>query len=237
MPCGIARRIAFRLHDPPTHPPFGQIADHDLANQKPRELQSVAGKFFSSEAAKFEVREFHGLLRAYIRRLIVKQPREFRMINHDRGIQLDGIKVFLLEGVTRFRRSKHFTGERNSRANVFRRNGIFARKRLIQPNDKLGNIVKPPELLVVNDQPEKFSHRDFPVGAFVLAALHIQERFVNAQQRQPERDQFLTCDSVVVFPCERSGVWRVHVMCATFIVRQFAAKFQSRTPVRPGRSG
>jgi len=196
----------------------------DFADQKPRELQSVAGKFFSSEAAKFEMRAFHGLRRAYIRRLVIKKPREFRVINHDRGIQLNGIIVFFLKGIARFRRCKHFARQRDGGADIFRRNRILTGKSFIQSNHELGNIMEPPELLVVNDQPEEFSHGDFPVGALVISAFHIQERFMNAQQRQPERDQFLTRGSVVVFPCEG-----IHVVCTTFIVRQFAAKFQSRS--------
>jgi hypothetical protein len=86
MSSRIAGRIAFRFHDPTAKPSLRQIVNHDFADQKTRELQSVAGQFFSSEAAKFEMRAFHGLLRAYIRRLVVKKPREFRVINHDRGI-------------------------------------------------------------------------------------------------------------------------------------------------------
>jgi hypothetical protein len=34
--------------------------DDDLADQKSRQFQRVARKFFSSEAAKFETKAFHG---------------------------------------------------------------------------------------------------------------------------------------------------------------------------------
>jgi hypothetical protein len=201
MPRGITWRIAFRFDDPAAKPSLGQIVDHDLADQKPGELQGVAGKFRSSEAAKFEMCAFHGLLRAYIRRLVVKKPREFRMVDHHGGIHLNGVIVFLLESITRFRRSKHFARQRDGGANVFRRNGIFTRQRFIEPDDELGNIVKPPKLLVVNDQPEEFSHGYFAVGAFIFAAFHIQQRLVNSEQCKPQGDELFTRGCLVCFAC------------------------------------
>lgn len=60
MPCGIARRITFRFHDTAAEAPLGQLVDNNLADEKPRQLQRVAGELFSSEAAKFERRAFHG---------------------------------------------------------------------------------------------------------------------------------------------------------------------------------
>jgi hypothetical protein len=60
MSCGIAWRVTLRLHDASTEPSLGQLAHHNFSNEKPRKLQRVAGKFFSSEAAKFEMRGFHG---------------------------------------------------------------------------------------------------------------------------------------------------------------------------------
>lgn len=46
--------------------------DNDFADQKPRQFQRATGKLFSGEAAKFELRAFHGSRRANIGRLIVK---------------------------------------------------------------------------------------------------------------------------------------------------------------------
>jgi len=60
MPRGIARRICFRFHDSSAEPSLRQIMDNDLADQKPRQFQRATGKLFSSEAAKFETRGFHG---------------------------------------------------------------------------------------------------------------------------------------------------------------------------------
>lgn len=111
MSGGIAGRIAFRFHDATADPPFRQIVNHDFADQKPREFQCVAGKFFSGETAKLETRGFHGLLRAYIGRLVVKQAREFRMVDYYGWIRLNGVEVFLLKGVARLGRGKHFARE------------------------------------------------------------------------------------------------------------------------------
>ncbi len=108
MPRGIARRICFRFHDSSAEPPLRQIVDNDLAYQKPRQFQRATGKLFSSEAAKFEMRAFHGLRRANIGRFVVKQPREFRMVDHDSGVHLNRIEIFFLERIARFRGSKHF---------------------------------------------------------------------------------------------------------------------------------
>jgi hypothetical protein len=185
MSRGIARRIAFRFDDPSAEPPLRQIMDDDLADQKSGQFQRVAGKFFSSEAAKFEVRACHGLRRTNIGRLVVIQPREFRMVDHDSGIHLNRIKIFFLKRIARFRRSEHLARQREGCSNVFGSNRIFSRKRFIQPDNELGNIVQPAELLVVNHQSKKFSHRDFAVDSLVVTPLHIQQRFVNTQQRQP----------------------------------------------------
>jgi hypothetical protein len=72
MPRRIARGICFRFHDSSAEPPLRQIMDNDFANQKPRQFQRATGKLFSGEAAKFELRAFHGSRRANIGRLIVK---------------------------------------------------------------------------------------------------------------------------------------------------------------------
>ena len=96
---GIAGRVAFRFHDSATEPALRQIVHHDLPNQKARQFQRVTGKLFSTQPSNFERRVFHGLQRAYVRRLVVKEPREFRMVDHDGGVQLNSVKIFLLEGV------------------------------------------------------------------------------------------------------------------------------------------
>lgn len=60
MSRGIARRIAFRLHDTPADPSLGHVVHDYLSDEKPRQLQRVAGKLFSGEPAKFERCAFHG---------------------------------------------------------------------------------------------------------------------------------------------------------------------------------
>jgi hypothetical protein len=60
MACRIARWIALRFHNPAAEPSFGQFMDNNLADEKPRQLQRVAGKLFSGQAANFEGRTLHG---------------------------------------------------------------------------------------------------------------------------------------------------------------------------------
>jgi hypothetical protein len=55
MSSRITGRIALRFHDSAAEPPLRQLVHHNFSNQKPRKRQCVAGKFFSSEAAKFEM--------------------------------------------------------------------------------------------------------------------------------------------------------------------------------------
>ena len=187
----IARRIALRFHDSPAEPPLRQFADDDLADEKPRKFQRVAGQFFSSEAANLERRAFHGLRRAYVGRFVVKKPRQLCVINDHGGVLLNGVKILLLKRVARFRRRKYFPGKRDGGADIFRRDGIFAGKSFVEANDKFGNIVKPTKLRIVDDQPEEFSDGHFSVGAFILAALHIQQSFVKTEQREAERNKLL----------------------------------------------
>jgi len=45
MPGRIARRVRFRFHDAPTHSPRRQFVYHHFSNQKPRQLNRIAGQF------------------------------------------------------------------------------------------------------------------------------------------------------------------------------------------------
>lgn len=60
MARGIARWIGLRLYDPAAEAPLRKLVDNNLADEKPRQLQRVTGKLFSSEAANFEARTLHG---------------------------------------------------------------------------------------------------------------------------------------------------------------------------------
>jgi len=102
VPCGISWRIAFRFHNPSAEPPLRQIANHDLSDEKSRKRQRVARKLFPGNAAQFDGKAVHGLQRICVGRLVVKKPRQFRVVDHHRGVRLDCIKIFLLEGVARF---------------------------------------------------------------------------------------------------------------------------------------
>jgi hypothetical protein len=53
--------------------------------------------------------------------------------------------------------------------------------------------MQPGELLVIDYQAEKLARIHFPMQALVLAAFHIQQRLVQAQQRQAQSDEFLAC--------------------------------------------
>lgn len=86
VPSGISWRIAFRFHNPPAEPSFRQIVNNDLADEKSRKLQRVAGKLLPGNAAQFDGMAIHGLQRTCVGRLVVKKPRQLRVVDHDRGV-------------------------------------------------------------------------------------------------------------------------------------------------------
>jgi hypothetical protein len=119
-----------------------------------------------------------------VRRLIVEEPGEFGVVNDDGGIALDGVEVFFLEGVAGFRGDKHFPGERDSTAGVFRGNGLLGGESFVDAHDEFGDVVEPGELRVVDDQAKELAGVDVPVLAFVVPALHVEESLVEAQKRK-----------------------------------------------------
>ncbi len=95
------------------------------------------------------------------------------MIDDYRRVALDGVEVFFLEGVARFRGDKHFPGERDGAAGVFRRDGLLGSQSFIDAHDEFGNVVQPCELRVVNDQAKELASVDVAVLALVVAAFHV----------------------------------------------------------------
>jgi hypothetical protein len=116
-------------------------------------------------------------------RLVVEEAREFGVVNDDRGIALNGVEVFFLEGVAGFRGDEHLPGKRDGSAGVFRGNGLLGSESFVDAHDKFGDIVQPGELRVVDDQAEKLAGVDVAVLAFVVAALHVEERLVELEER------------------------------------------------------
>ena len=113
------------------------------------------------------------------------------MINDYGGIVLDGVEVFFLERVAGFRGDEHFPREGDGGAGVFGGDGFLGGQRFVNAYDEFGDVVEPAELRVVNDQLEEFAGVDVAVLALVLAALHVEERFVEFEERQAEGDELL----------------------------------------------
>src|SRR5260370_21663947 len=66
------------------------------------------------------IREFAKSGNDRVGRLGVEEPGQFSVVNDYRGIALDGVEGFLLEGVAGFRGNEHFPGQRNGTAGVIR---------------------------------------------------------------------------------------------------------------------
>lgn len=120
--------------------------------------------------------------------LVVEEASEFGVVDDDRGVALDGVEVFFLEGVAGFRGDEHLASKSNGSAGVLRSDGLFGGESFVNPHDEFGNIVKPGELGVVDDQPEKLAGVDVAMLAFVIAALHVEKGFVEFEEREAKGD-------------------------------------------------
>src|SRR5580704_4740125 len=144
-----------------------------------------------------------------VRRLVVEETGELGVVNDHGRIALNGVEVFFLEGVAGFRGDKHFAGEGDGGAGVFGGDRLLGGQRFVNAHDEFGDVVQPGELRVVNDQLEEFAGIDVAVFALVFAALHVEERLVELEEREAESDEFLAGCGIVV----RRGwieVWRIH---------------------------
>jgi hypothetical protein len=130
--------------------------------------------------------------------LVVEEAGELSVIDDYGGVALDGVEVSFLEGVAGFRGNKHFPGERDGAAGVFGCDGILGGQSFIDADDKFGNVVEPGELRVVNDQAEELAGVDVAVLALVVAALHVEKSFVEAEKGQAEGEKLLTGGGIVV---------------------------------------
>jgi hypothetical protein len=123
-----------------------------------------------------------------IGRFVVEEAGELGVVDDDRGVALYGVEVFFLEGVAGFRGDEHLSSKSNGSAGVFRSDGLLGGESLVNPHDEFGNVVKPGELGVVDDQAEKLAGVDVAVLAFVITALHVEKSFVKFEEREPKGD-------------------------------------------------
>src|SRR5258708_30478178 len=129
-------------------------------------------------------REFGRLRSGRIWWLVIEEACEFRVLNDYGGVPLDGVEIFSLEGVARFRRNEHFPGQSNSATGVFGSDGLLGGQSFIDTDDEFGDVVQPGELRVVDDQLKKLAGVDVPVLGLVFTALHVQKSLM-----QPENGE------------------------------------------------
>jgi hypothetical protein len=122
-----------------------------------------------------------------------EKARQFRMFHDDRGLALNSGEIAALKLVAGFRGNEHLSGQMRGLQGISFRHGSFGigRERFVNAHDKFRNIVQPRELCMVNDQPEELAGIYLAVDAFVIAALHIEQRFVNAQKNSAQRQELL----------------------------------------------
>jgi len=131
-------------------------------------------------------------------RLVVEETGKLGMVDDHRRIALNSVVVFFLEGVARFRGHEHFPSQGAGAAGVFGSDRFLGRQSFINAHDKLGDVVQPGELRVVDDQPEKLTGVDIAVFALVIAALHVQKGLVELEKCEAEGEKFLAGGGVVV---------------------------------------
>jgi hypothetical protein len=152
------------------------------------------------------------------------------VFHHYGGVALNGVEIAFLKGVAGFRGRKHLARQDDGAVRVLVGYGLFGGEGFVQADDKFGKIVQPGELLVVDDQAEEFAGGDMAVGMLVIAALHVQEGFVQAQERDAESHELLPrgiLRSAIVDGIEVGGAHRWRTERRTkFIVRHNGEDFQ-----------
>jgi hypothetical protein len=144
------------------------------------------------------IRKFRKLRAGKVGWLVVKETDKLSVVDHYSGIALYRVEVFFLESVTGFRGNKHFPGESDGAAGVFRCDGFFGSQSFIDADDEFGNVVEPGELRVVDDQAEKLAGVHVAVVALVVAALHVEKSFVEAEKGEAQGEKLLTGGGIVV---------------------------------------
>jgi len=114
------------------------------------------------------------------------------------GIALDGVEVFFLEGVAGFRGNKHFPGERDGAAGVFRGDGLLGSQSFIDADDEFRDVVQPGELRMVDDEAEELPGVDVAVLALVVAALHVEKSLVEAKKSNAQGEKLLAGGGIAV---------------------------------------
>ena len=120
------------------------------------------------------------------------------MVDDYSGVALNGVEVFFLESVAGFGGNKHFPGERDGPAGVFRSDGLFGAQSFIEADDEFGNVVQPGELGMVDNQAEELTGVDVAVRALVVAALHVEKSLVEAEKSKTEGEELLAGGRIVV---------------------------------------
>ena len=120
------------------------------------------------------------------------------MIDDHSRVALDGVEVFLLEGVPGLRGNEHFPGERDGPAGVFRGDGLLGSQSFVDADDEFGEVVQPGELRMVDYEAEELAGVDMAVLALVLAALHVEKSLVEAQKSEAKGKQLLAGGGIVV---------------------------------------
>ncbi len=111
------------------------------------------------------------------------------MFHDDGGLALNGVEVFSLENVAGLGGCKHLASQGNGGASIFRGDGSFAGESFVDAHHEFRNVVEPGELLVVDHQAEQFARGDVAVDAFVVAALHIEKSFMQAEKSEAQSDE------------------------------------------------
>ncbi len=126
----------------------------------------------------------------------MKEASKFRVLHDNGRILVDGVKIFFLETVTGFGRSKYFARKGNRNVGIRFADTFFTGECFIDTHDKFGDIVEPGELGIVDNQAKEFTGSNFAMLFFVPATLHVQERLVNTQEGLAKADEFLPGRSV-----------------------------------------
>jgi hypothetical protein len=134
---------------------------------------------------------YQGFLKLHgwgIGRLVVEEAGEFGVVDDDRGVALNGVEIFFLEGVAGLRGDEHLSSKSNGSAGVLRSYGLLGGESFVNPHDEFGNVVKPCELSMVDHQAEKLAGVNVAMLAFVIAALHVEKGFVKLEEREAKGD-------------------------------------------------
>ena len=113
------------------------------------------------------------------------------MLHHHGRVALNGVEILFLEAVAGLRWCEKFSRQRDGAAGIRFGDPLIARQSFVDAHDKFGNVVQPRELRAIHHQAKQFACADDAMRLLVIAPLHIQQGFMQTQQRLPEGDKFL----------------------------------------------